>query len=590
MHYFKRGLHILTNDGLSSLLYKIKIKLKYYSHYNEWISKNEPSASMLDMQKSITFAYEPVISIIVPTYNTTPKFLIDMIESVRSQTYAHWELCIADGSSSEADIKGILLSYAQMDKRIKITLLKDNKGIAGNSNEALSLANGNFVALLDHDDTLAPFALFEIVTVINESADVDFIYTDEDKISENGRARFEPHFKPDWSPDTLRSCNYITHLTVVKKELLDLAGYFRKGYEGSQDYDLIIRATEKARNIIHVPKVLYHWRAHGLSAAGNPEAKPYAHDAGRKLLSDHLHRLGIDGSVEDGLCPHMYKVNYSINRNHKISIIIPNKDHAEDLSRCVSTVLTRSSYLQYEIIIVENESIEPETRKLYSRLQEQTAVKIVEWNKPFNFSAMNNYAVKQSTGDVLLFLNNDTEIITPDWIEHMLCHAARKEIGAVGAKLLYPDGKIQHAGVILGIQGTAGHSHKYFDRDAVGYFSMLKSVHNVSAVTGACMMMRRDIFDEVGGFDEMLSHSYNDIDLCLQIRQKGYRIIFTPYAELYHFESKSRGLMDTPDNAVRFSQEARLFRTKWDALLRRGDPYYNINLTLDKEDYSIREE
>jgi GT2 family glycosyltransferase len=432
--------------------------------------------------------------------------------------------------------------------------------------------------------------LFEIVKAINDRHDADFIYSDEDKISEDGRTRFEPHFKPDWSPDTLRSCNYITHLTVIKKELLDLVGYFREGYEGSQDYDLIVRATEKARQIVHVPKVLYHWRAHELSAAGNPGAKPYAHDVGRKLLTDHLHRLGIEGTVEDGLCPHVYKVTYLVNDDQTISIIIPNKDHAEDLDRCITSITTKSRYRKYEIIIVENESIDGSTHQLYNKLREHSAVKIVDWKKPFNFSAMNNFAAKQASGNVLLFLNNDTAVITPDWIEHMLTHAARKDIGAVGAKLLYPDGKIQHSGVILGIQGTAGHSHKYFDRDAFGYFSMLKTVHNVSAVTGACLMMRRDVFNEVGGFDEELSHSYNDIDLCLRVRQNGYRIVFTPYAELYHYESKSRGRMDTPENETRFKQETELFKKKWHAVLKKGDPYYNINLALDREDYSIRQE
>jgi GT2 family glycosyltransferase len=588
-HYFNRGVQICRNDGLPRLIAKIASRLKYYSRYNAWIGRNEPTGDELERQRLFTFPYQPVISIIVPVFNTPKKYLDDMIRSVTNQSYARWELCIADGGSSDPEVKRHLLSAAEGDPRIKIKLLPENRGIAGNSNEALSLATGDFVALLDHDDLLPPFALFEIAKAVNGCTDADFIYSDEDKISEDGTTRFEPHFKPDWSPDTLRSCNYITHLTVIKKELLHVVGNFREGYEGSQDYDLIVRATEKARHIVHVPKVLYHWRTHDLSAAGRPGVKPYAHDAGRRLLTDHLRREGIEGVVEDGLGPNLYKVTYPVNNDQVISIIIPNKDHAEDLARCITSIMTKSTYRRYEIIIVENESVENTTRTLYNKLQERGAVKIVEWKRPFNFSAMNNHAAKHASGTVLLFLNNDTEVLTSDWIESMLTHAARKEIGAVGPKLLYPDGKIQHAGVILGIQGTAGHSHKYFDRGAVGYFSLLKRVHNVSAVTAACLMMRSDVFEEVGGFDEEFSHSYNDIDLCLRVRQKGYRIIYTPYAELYHFESKSRGYIDSPESEARYKLEAELFTSRWDALLRKGDPYYNVNLTLDTEDYAVRQ-
>ena len=554
---------------------------------NLWSDKNEPDKNELERQKKTQFKYEPKISIITPVYNTPGQFLIDMIESVLEQTYSNWELCIADGNSNENYVKELLQSYANKDKRIKIKLLTENKGIAGNSNEALSLATGDFITLLDHDDTLTPFALFEIVKVINDHS-VDFIYSDEDKITEDGERRFDRHFKPDWSQDTLRSYNYPIHVSVFRKEIIEQTGGFREGFEGSQDYDLILRATEKAKKIIHIPQVLYHWRSSINSTAGDIKAKLYACDSAKKALEEHLKRTGLKGEVKDGLCLSTYQITYDITKNPKISIIIPNKDHYKDLDKCINSIINKSSYRNFEIIIVENGSKEENTFKFYKELKERENVKIIEWNKSFNYAAINNFAVNHSEGEILLFLNNDMEIINPDWLERMVEHVIRKEIGAAGAKLYYPDNTIQHGGVIIGIQGAAGHAHKNFNRNNSGYFARLMIIQNLSAVTAACLMMRKEVFREIEGFDERYTVAFNDVDLCLKLREKNYLIIWTPYAELYHYESETRGLEDTPEKQERAKKEVDLLKLKWKGIFEKGDPYYNPNLTLDKEDFSLK--
>ena len=561
---------------------------KSIDKYKLWIDEKEPSSKDLEKQRNKTFAFEPKISIVTPVYNTKEEFLVDMIESVINQTYSNWELCIADGGSKEGYIKEKLLYYSKKDERIKVEILSENRGISGNSAKALSLASGDFVTLLDHDDMLPPFSLYEVVKVINENPDADFIYSDEDKVSEDGSRRFDPHFKPDWSPDTLRSYNYAIHLSVFKKELIDNVGGFREGYDGSQDYDLILRATEKAKEIIHIPKILYHWRTHKASTAGGPSAKMYAGDAGKKALEDHLYRLGLDGTVEDGLFLSSYRVHYDMIDCPKVSIIIANKDYADDLRKCINSIIKKSSYKNFEIIIVENNSSERKTFELYEELKKNDSIKIINWERPFNYAAVNNYAVNYSAGDILLFLNNDMEVINSDWLEAMVEHIQRRDVGAVGAKLYYPDDTIQHGGVIIGIGGVAGHAQKYFKRNDFGYFGRLKITQNLSAVTGACLMIRKDVFSEVGGFDERYILAFNDVDLCLKIRQKGYFIIWTPYAELYHYESKTRGFEDNVEKQKRFKEEIDLCLEIWSNFLEKGDPYYNPNLTLEKEDFSIR--
>lgn len=557
--------------------------------YYKWIKKNEPNNIELKGQKSKKFNYEPKISIVVPTFNTPKRFLIDMIESVIKQTYPNWELCISDGGSYEKYITEIIKRYQDKYKNIKFNELNENRGIAGNSNAALQLTTGDFVALLDHDDILPPNALFEIVKIINEKKDVDFIYTDEDKISENSKKRFDPHFKPDWSPDTLKSYNYICHLSVIKKSLLDKIGGFREGFNGSQDYDLILRATEKAKVIFHIPKILYHWRVSDKSVAKNPNAKMYCYESAKKALKSHLNRLNIDANVKDGLFLGSYKIEYKMSKIPKVSIIIPNKDHVEDLGRCINSIVSKSNYKNYEIIIVENNSIEDNTFRYYEKLKLNNNIKVVKWdsNGRFNYSAINNYGVKYADGEVILLLNNDVKVINSDWIERMLEHVMRKEVGAVGAKLYYPDDTIQHAGVILGMGGIAGHVHRCLRKNTYGYFGRTHIIQNLSAVTGACLMIRKEIFEEVNGLDEKFKVAFNDIDLCSKIRQLGKLVIWTPYAELYHYESKSRGAEDTIEKQKRFNGEIELFKKKWGNILKKGDPYYNPNLTLDKEDFSI---
>jgi Predicted glycosyltransferases len=585
----KKSIDYIRKYGFRAFINKASTKLNLVVPYEVWIKINEPKEEELTAQKDIKFKYEPKISIVVPVWNTPKRFLVDMIESVLSQTYSNWELCIADGASKEKHVKEILDSYAKKDNRIKLKYLTENKGIAGNSNEALSLATGEYVALLDHDDTLAPFALFEIVKAINENTTTDFIYSDEDKISEDGTKRLDPHFKPDWSPDTLRSHNYITHLSVVKKELLNEVGWFREGYDGSQDYDLILRCTEKANKIVHIPKILYHWRMHDNSTAQNPNSKLYAFDAAKKALQDHLDRVGLKGKVRDGVSLGSYKIDYDISYHHKVSIIIPNKDHKEDLEKCITSIINKSTYKNYEIIIVENNSKEKKTFEYYEYLQNKyNSIVLLEWKDKFNYSAVNNFASKYANGDILLFLNNDTEVINENWIEEMLIYAQRKDVGAVGAKLYYPDDTIQHGGVILGMGGIAGHPHRVFPRASFGYFGRLVVVQNLSAVTGACLMMRKSVFNEVEGFDEGYPLAFGDVDICLKVREKGYLVVWTPYAELYHYESKSRGYDDTPEKQERFKKEIELFKKKWGHILEKGDPYYNPNLTLEKWDFSIK--
>ncbi|HBE44061.1 MAG TPA: hypothetical protein DDW17_01075 [Deltaproteobacteria bacterium] len=584
----KKSISYLKTYGMRAFLRKLREKIAEGNLYDIWIAKNEPDNTELAYQKEKTFPVSPKISIVVPVYNTPKQFLIDMIESVINQTYPNWELCLADGMSKEPYVHEILNGYSKQDDRVKIKFLQNNKGIAGNSNEALSLATGDFVGFLDHDDLLPPFALYEIVKAINENPGVDFIYSDEDKVLEDGRVRFDPRFKPDWSPDTLRSHNYIAHFTVIRSDLLQKIGCFREGYDGSQDYDLILRAIEKADRILHIPKVLYHWRASGASAAGDPEAKPYAYEAAKKALKDHLDRNGIKGVISDGIFLGSYKVTYEIKDSPKVSILIPNKDHADDLSRCISSISSRSTYKNYEIIVIENGSNEKKTFQLYEKLKKMDQINVVNWNKKFNYSAVNNFGAQYAKGEILLFLNNDVEVINSDWMENLLQHAMRKEVGAVGAKLYYPDDKIQHAGIVIGMGGIAEHPHKYFHRKSQGYMKRLLFIQNVSAVTGACLMVRKEVFQEIGGFDEEFPLAFNDVDLCLRIRDKGYLVIFTPYVELYHHESKTRGYDDTLEKKLRFQREIDLFKIKWNKLLIEGDPYYNKNLTLNKTDSSIR--
>jgi len=579
------------------VLQKISIKSLYsfYSQkklYKLLIAKHEPDSKELLLQTKTVFPFSPKISIVCPVWNTPEYFLKEMVQSVINQTYSNWELCLSDGNSANENIKKILNNYKDGDKRIKVKFLDKNMGIVGNSNEALKLAEGDYIGLLDHDDTLAPFALFEAVKAINKNHDADFIYSDEDKLSEDGKSRFSPNFKPDFSPDLLRSHNYICHFSIFKKELLNNIGFFNEGYEGSQDYDLILRASEQAKKIIHIPKVLYHWRISQNSTALRADSKMYAYVSAKKALEEHLKRIGLNGKVNDGLSCGLYglyNITYDVNQNHLISIIIPNKDHKDDLERCISSIMEKSAYKNFEIIIVENNSEYKSTFEFYDSLTSKyDKIKIINWNnKPFNYSSVNNYAAEFARGDIFLFLNNDTEVINNDWMERMLEHVQRKEVGAAGAKLYYPDNTVQHGGVIIGLWNVAGHSHKGFSRNSCGYINRLCAIQNLSAVTGACLMVRKEVFEEVKGFDEDFVLAYGDVDICLKIRLKGYLVVWTPFSELYHYESITRGYEDTPEKREGINREIKLFHNKWRDILEEGDPYYNINLAKDKEDFSI---
>lgn len=529
-----------------------------------------------------------VFSVLVPLYNTPENFLKDMIESVQNQVYEKWELCLADGSDEKhPEVEKICKEYARKDERICYKKLEQNLGIAGNTNKCLEMATGDYIGLFDHDDILHPMALAKVMMRIAET-DADMIYTDENSFHNHYSDAFLPHYKPDYSPDTLRSYNYICHFTVFSRKLFEKTGYFDSQFDGSQDYDYILRLTENAKKIEHIPEILYYWRAHSNSVASDLQAKPYTIEAAKGALRNHLNRLGLRGTVTDSSVLSTYKIDYEILGEPKISILIPNKDHIEDLETCINSILKKSTYANYEIIIIENNSERDSTFAYYDFLKKHEKIRIAYWKHEFNYSAINNFGEQQAMGDYILLLNNDVEIITPNWMEEMLMFAQRKDVGAVGAMLYYPDDTIQHAGVIYGLGGVAGHSHKYFKRGEVGYAYRLTIAQNLSCVTAACLLIKKSIYEEVGGLEERFRVAFNDIDFCMKVRKAGYLNVFTPYAELYHYESKSRGVEDTEEKIKRFQGEINLFRSRWEEELEMGDPYYNKNLTLDREDFSFK--
>lgn len=583
----KKGFRYLRKNGVR----RTRAKLRERSVARKK-AKNELrySAKILAQQKSHVFREEHTFSILVPLYNTPKRFLKEMIDSVTAQTYSHWELCLADGSDTAHRIVGeYCQARAAQDSRIKYKKLEKNMGISSNTNACIDMATGDYIVLFDHDDILHPAALYEFMSAI-EKTGADFLYTDENTFSQTPAQAYCPHHKPDFSPDTLRSYNYICHLSCFSRELLDKVGRFRSAFDGSQDYDMILRLTEKAKHVEHIPRILYYWRAHASSVASDISAKPYTLDAAKRALSEHMERVGLSGEVTDARVPSTYRIRYKIDGQPLISIVIPNMDHTDILARCIDSIETLSTYPAYEILIVENNSREKETFAYYDRVTAQYKnVRIIHYESDggFNFSAINNFAVRKAKGEHLLFLNNDIEVITPAWLEEMLMFSQRADVGAVGAMLYYPDDTIQHAGVILGIGGVAGHSHKYFHRGDFGYMSRLAIAQNLSAVTAACLMMKRSLFDEIGGYDETLAVAFNDVDLCMKIRESGHLIVFTPFAEAYHHESKSRGFEDTPEKVKRFNREIDRFHEKWGPVLKAGDPYYNPNLTLTHENFEL---
>ena len=557
------------------------------AHKGPKIYRYETPTLTNKIEKEITlFTKQPKISIIMPVYNISPQWLKLAIDSIEAQWYTNWELCIADDKSTNNDTLVYLKSLD--NPKIKVTYLEQNSNISAASNAALDLAEGEYIVLMDNDDEITPDALYEMVKVIN-TTDAEFIYSDEDFNSTEGVCS-NPHFKADFSPDLLLSHNYITHLTCFSKVLLDKVGHFNSQYDGAQDYDLFLRLTEATNNIYHIPKVLYHWRTLETSTSANSEAKPEAINRGKQLIEDTLARRGINASVVHANLNHYFRVQYAIEGEPLVSIVIPFKDKPELLDMCINSILDKSSYKNYEIIGISNNSEESETFKMMKSLEaKDNRVSFYEYNVDFSYSDINNHAVNSYVkGTQILLLNNDIEIISPDWIESMLEHSQRPEIGCVGAKLYYPNDTIQHAGIIIGLGGYAGHSHKMYPRDNPGYFNRLNVIQNLSAVTAACMMVKKDIYIELGGLDnEAFKIAYNDVDFCLRVREKGFLNIFTPYAQMYHHESLSRGYEDTAEKIARFNAEKISLDQRHGAFIKNGDPYYNPNLSLDTEDFSL---
>ena len=555
------------------------------SEYHCWLQQQSSVPSFMSCPEVMTL--QPLISLVMPVYNVRPKWLQAAVDSVTKQSYTNWELCIADDCSTDRELKHLLHEISRRDKRIHIRFLKQNIGIAGASNAALSMAHGQFVGLLDNDDELADGALWEVALEINRHPDIDLIYSDEDKITDKGK-RYAPFFKPDFSPDTLRSYNYICHFTVIRRDILKAVGGFRQGFDGAQDYDLFLRVTERTKRVAHIPKILYHWRAVEGSVGKDGTAKLYAYESAKKALSEHLERLGLQVKVEDGLFLGSYHLKYTTENQPEIAIIIPSCDKVDLLRQCVDSILQKTTYSQFTIWIVDNNSLEKETFDYYEELKGNDRVRVIRYEKEFNFSSLNNFAARQILADYFLFLNNDTKVITPEWLEELMGPARRSEVGAVGCLLCYGNNTVQHGGVIIGIGGIAGHAHKHFFCDEHGYFGRLHVVQNLSAVTAACMLVRKSVFDEVGGFTEELSHAFNDVDLCLKIRKKGYLIVYTPFARLYHYESISRGFENSSGKRERFTRELKYMQERWHDELKKGDPYYNPNLSLQREDFSLK--
>ncbi len=590
-YIFKHGFKGIKTMMISAIEDELKVTLN--DVYPEWFKQHQVTEEELEEQRQVKFDYEPKISVLVPTYNTPIDLLEEMIDSVRFQSYSNWELCIADGSITNQEVRDRLAAYVQEDKRIKVKYLDKNYGISGNTNAALELATGDLVGLLDHDDTLELDLFYEVVKAFQED-EVDIVYTDEDKIMAPKWVNTDPNFKPDFSMDLFRSHNYITHFFACKKRIIDEIGGFRSEFDGSQDYDLMFRCIEKSRKIKHVPKILYHWRMIEGSTAADPKSKMYCFEAGRAAIQSHLDRIGVKGHVEiiKGMWG-MYHTVYDVIGSPLISIIIPNKDLIKDLDKCIRSIQTKSTYRNFEFIIVENNSTEKETFEYYDKIQKEfDNVKVVKWEKGFNYSAINNYGVQFAKGDYILLLNNDTELITPTALEEMLGICMRDEVGIVGAKLLYADNTVQHAGVVIGFGaefgGYAGHVFNGIGRKDYGYMLRPRLNCNYSAVTAACLMTKRSVFDEVGGLREEFVVACNDVDYCLKVREKGYLVVYNAFAEWHHYESKSRGYEDTPEKKERFLNEVHKFQKIWKNILSEGDPYYNKNFPIDYEPYMVR--
>lgn len=593
--------------NIRNILNKLKSKQIERKAYKSYGSLSLPDEETIKIQRQTKFSKDITFSILVPLYNTPEVFLREMIQSVLNQTYVKWELCLADGSdATHTEVERIVKEYIDTDQktaesyglaksRIVYKKLDKNLGISGNTNACFDMATGDYIGLFDHDDVLHPCALYEYMKVICEQ-DADYVYCDETTFSGNSIDKMITlHFKPDFAPDNLRANNYICHFSVFSAELVEKCGTFRSEFDGSQDHDMILRLTHEANKIVHVPMILYYWRSHAGSVASDINAKSYAIDAAKNAVAAHLSACGYDGfQIESTRAfETIFRIRYKIEGEPLVSIVIPNKDHVADLSRCIESIMDKSSYENYEIIIVENNSTTKEIFDYYESITGHPGVKVVTYTGEFNYSAVCNLGVRNARGEHIILLNNDTEVITRTWIEELLMYSQRSDVGAVGCMLYYPDYTIQHAGVVLGLGAhrTAGHSHYGMPKENLGYMGRLCYAQNVSAVTGACLMVKKSLYDEVGGLSEEFAVALNDVDLCLKLRQKDMLNIFTPFAELFHYESASRGsdVVDaTSANADRYNRESDEFKKKWKDVLEAGDPYFNPNFSLDYSNYVLK--
>lgn len=648
----KKACLYLKHYGFKEFTVKLTERFEHTEvDYSVWFERHKATAEELERQRKQNWKNPVVISVVVPVYRTPELFLRQMIESVLVQSYPHWELCIADGSGDDLQTEKVIGEYIKKDTRIRYEKLEKNLGIADNTNAAFAMARGDFIALFDHDDLLAPDALFEVAQALEKNQEAEVLYTDEDKVTSDLSEHFQPHFKPDFNLDLLRSNNYICHLFVVKRSLVEKTGGLSREFEGAQDYDFVFRCIEEAskgvepghsvdnihpgtgqeslagrlavcrgRKVIHVPRVLYHWRIHKASTADNPASKAYAFDAGKRAIEAHLERCGVKGSVSHTKDMGFYRVTYELDSQPLVSIIIPNKDHVEILESCLNSIREKTTYPNYEIIIVENNSKEEKTFAFYKNLDGQKGIQVVYWDKEsytflksniskeskiypesnhsaersnskspdFNYSAINNFGIARCKGAYIICLNNDITVITPGWIEEFLGHAMREEVGITGARLYYPDDTIQHAGIVLGIGGIAGSMFVGLPKSHSGYLHKARLQQDLSAVTAACMMFRRDVYEKAGGFEEKLAVAFNDVDFCLKVGKAGYLVVYDPFVEMYHHESKTRGSEDTKEKVRRFQSEIEYMRSHWLILLKQGDPYYNPNFSLKTWNYELK--
>lgn len=589
---FCKGLISLQKEGFQATWKKVVFVFSEKKRLQVFGEQFHLDRGEREKQETTVFSKKITFSILVPLYNTPVNFLKEMIESVEAQTYKNWELCLADGSDREHDyVEQFCRKKSRKDSRIRYQRLEKNEGISENTNHCIDMSTGDYIGLFDHDDLLHPAALYEVMKVI-EKTNADFIYTDEATFEKKVSNIITAHFKPDYAIDTLRSNNYICHFSTFRKDLLKKTGRFRKECDGSQDHDLILRLTASARQIVHIPKVLYYWRSHPNSVASDISSKTYAIEAGKKAVRDSIRAAGLEAEVESSkIFPAVYRIRYTIKKKDLVSIIIFNKNHVEELQRCIRSILETTTYPNYEVVIIDSKSTDAKVFSFYHTLRANNKIRILHWKQELlNYSAINNYGIEQARGEYVILLNHNTKIITPEWIEEMLMYAQRKDVGAVGAKLYYEDDTIQHAGIILGMgaDGAAGRAHYRQPKDNFGYMGRSYFVQDMSAVSGDCLMVRKSIYERVHGMDEGLGGIYDDVDFCMRLRKRGYLNVFTPYAELYCYESKNEEEKKILKNEMDWTAETEAFKRRWRKELDQGDPYYNPNFRLDREDFTVK--